>query len=86
MRITKMIKKRINRENKASKVTGWKFFENTESIAKYMVLHSKSINGKKWVSDKHEEVNVGYFKSTGNQFTARALIIGKHKFSLIVGV
>lgn len=51
---------------------------------RFALSYSKSLNGRKWYDEDMTPVKVGYRKSQEYIFTARALILGRHKFSLLV--
>jgi hypothetical protein len=77
MKIKKLIK--IN-EKAYSKA--YRFF-NGEKL-KFMFIYTQALNGKKW-QDKNKNGRLfGIFKSKEDEYTARALVFGKYKFSLIV--
>lgn len=62
-----------------------RFFKG-DSI-KFILSYSKAHGGNKWHKWHNKErkpVNLAYCKSVEDMFTARALVVGKHKFSLLV--
>lgn len=50
---------------------------------KLVVSYSQSKGGK-WHDNDMKPIKLGYLKSQEYIFNARALVIGKHKFSLLV--
>jgi hypothetical protein len=80
-----MIIKTVKSNDTMKMVKGLRFFKEEGGIAKYIVLYSKSKNGRKWKDDNRKDVTFGFFKTITESFKAKALIIGSHKFSLIVG-
>jgi hypothetical protein len=58
-------------------------FKKGRGTAKLIISYSKAKMGK-WHDNNMVARNFGYFKSKELMFTARALVIGKHKFSLLI--
>lgn len=73
---------KISKGNEKYKTNGLKLFNRGR--LKTIVSYSKSLGGRKWCDNNKVARNLGYFKSEEHIFMARALIIGKHKFSLLI--
>jgi hypothetical protein len=59
-----------------------KFFKDDK--VKFVVSYSKSFGDRKWHDENNNPRSFGFFKSDEQLFRAKALVIGKHKFSLLV--
>lgn len=58
-------------------------FKKGRKTAKLIISYSKAKRGK-WHDNNMIARNFGYFKSKELMFTARSVVIGKHKFSLLI--
>lgn len=58
-------------------------FINRKGKVELVISHTKSLRGK-WHDNEKKACSFRYLKSKEILFTARALVIGKHKFSLLV--
>ena len=71
---------KVYRESRLHYTKGIRFFK--DGTLKTIVFYSKSKNGK-WLDEDKTPRRFGYFKSHEDEFNARAIVIGSHKFSIL---
>jgi hypothetical protein len=74
--------KKYFKENQRYYTKALRFFKNGN--VKLILSYSKSKDGRLWHDNDKTPRKLGYFKSQEFIFTARALVVGSHKFSLLV--
>jgi hypothetical protein len=77
MRIDKFVRKNHRMITKALR-----FFKGNK--VSLVISYSRALGGRKWHDNNKRARYFGYFKSIEHVFIARALVIGKHKFSLLI--
>lgn len=75
--------KKYKRETKGYYTKALRFLDEKTGAVKFIVSYSIATNGKRWLDDNKKERLVGKFKQEEEAYTARALVLGNLKLSLV---